>query len=181
VRIACDAFHAASATRRALSAASSRYRLSLEAAMRYATISLFILLTGCASGLSVSVPTNIGPGQTADQMDRDSTECDRAAPQGDQRETVYTGCMVARGYWTTVSVGPAFMDVLDGSRRPAATVAEDIGTCRNAPKTGMDSGRAAGAILLGGAMGYVGIQVQEAFEGCMRPKGYDVRPWRGRR
>jgi hypothetical protein len=142
---------------------------------------LALLLAGCASSLSVAVPTSPGADQSAGQSRIDEEACEQIVGADAAREMNYQACMIARSYWTTVGVGAsAFMDVY-GTARPYETVRTELGACLAAgPRVG--AGGIALAVVFGyGAIQGTAIQAQEVFFSCMTAKGYEVRRWRGRK
>ena len=166
--------------------------------MTLRVIALSFVLAGCASSVAVRVPTVPLVGQTAAQIDRDTQECEAAAPAGmDDRGLAYGACMIARGYraWVEVPIWSlwgenhtAYM-VTPVNGVTARDVAADVRWCGRVvdkmarPALGTRVGMATVGVFLTGVPFHAADTeaVDRTYRECMEPRGYRVEVWRPER
>ena len=119
--------------------------------------------------------------QSSAQSATDEQACEKQALAEAIRELSYQACMIARGYWTTVGVGAgAFVDVY-GTPRAYETARTELSSCLGAAPQADGGTIALGALFGYGMMAGTALEAQQAVIQCMGPKGYQARPWRGRK
>jgi hypothetical protein len=141
-----------------------------------------LVLSGCASPVSVGIPAYPSSGQ----LEADTRACEQDAAGGDQFGTrrVYMACMIARGYRTYVSVATywhmAEVTVTAAQGQPQNQVLLDLEACA------MDAGAVAGGrpLELAEAVDWVNVklfrraeQVRDGslfapFAECLTKRGY---------
>jgi len=150
--------------------------------MRKLVMIFGMLLVGCAApSIGHKVPTIpvARPG--------DTDACEAAARPGvEDRDLVYAGCMLSRGYRVSIPLGegpggglPAAYVNVEATRPVAGDASDALVECRRAAQATVSGTARAVNVWLGslGAATNSTPKMERVFEECIGPRGYTSSRW----